>query len=82
MSLFKEWINKPNYEILTGDSSDACALIINCAGSLMASDQQIYDYNENITIVNDQTGIPFDALHNELMTTFNEWIMKKEEEHN
>lgn len=76
--LFRQWVNKPSYELVTDDSD---ALIINCTGSLMTSDQQIRDYDENITIVDDQTGIPFYALHDELMTAFNEWVMQKEGGH-
>ena len=78
--LFRHWVIKPYYNVLMDVESDA--LIIECNGSLMTSNQETQHYKEQITIVEDQTGIPFDALHNKVVTAFNEWIMKKEGEHN
>jgi len=77
---FESWINNPSYELVTDTESNA--LIIQCTGSIKTTTNEVFDYNDEITIVNDQTNIPFYALHDELISAFNNWIMQKEQEHN
>lgn len=77
---FQVWLNSPSYELVTDTESNA--LIIQCTGSIKTNSEEVFDYDENITIVSDQTNIPFYALHDELIAAFNDWVMQKEREHN
>lgn len=76
--LYRDWVSKPHYEIVNTEDN---SLVIRCLGSLRTSDQNITDYDQNLEIVSDETGIPFRALHAELITAFEDWTTQKQEEH-
>ena len=76
--LYREWITKPIYRLANTEDN---SLKIICYGQLITSDHNITTYEEELEIVDDQTGIPFRGIHDLLIRKFEDWIVLKQEEH-
>lgn len=74
--LYRRWVKKPDFEILSTDD-DAVQICI--TATIMNCLEQVFDYEETITISNDEIVEPSD-VYGVIAAYLNDWTIKKEAE--